>query len=230
MSPPPSSAFGKLIQWDRDLSFLIYRQYNSNFPRVLLLLLELSGHGVPWLIAPIVIFVFKPELSATAAALMLNFLALTIVDLVAIGIFKPIFHRARPAYNTGIGQITIHVVDQFSFPSGHATRAGFVAAFLADVRIAHPEGLDPLIASSPFLIMTIIWAVAICASRVALGRHHVLDVLVGVVLGILYVMLWQPFWIGPSFSAQMRNSLRHSLLGSAKFVTATAGSPFQSSL
>lgn len=46
-----------------------------------------------------------------------------------------------------------------------------------------------------------------------MGRHHVLDVLVGVVLGFVYVKLWQPFWIGPDAASHLREAVRVALLG-----------------
>lgn len=217
----PPTLLQLILQWDKDVSFLLYRFYQTHIPsRLPLLLLEVSGHGVPWLMLPIAIFLFKPNLSPTAAALMVNFLLLTLLDLAAIGLLKPLFHRKRPAYNTGIGHVTIHIVDQFSFPSGHATRAGFVTAFILLVQRLHPDGLHRSIACPAFFGLTFLWATAICVSRVALGRHHVLDVVVGAFLGASYVLLWQPFWIGPAFSASLRDALRSAILGTPQVAKA----------
>jgi len=41
------------------------------------------------------------------------------------------------------------------------------------------------------------WAVAVCVSRVLLRRHHILDVLGGVVIGYLEFLLVGILWIGP---------------------------------
>lgn len=215
-SPLRTGAYHKLVQWDKDVSYLVYRFYNTHFSRIPLLILEVSGHGVPWIVAPVLIFLFKPQLSPLASALMLNFLALTFVDLATIGLLKPVFRRPRPAYNTGIGHITIHAVDQFSFPSGHATRAGFVASFLYYVRAFHPTALHPVIASHQFLVFVACWALLVCASRVALGRHHIVDVVFGALLGTTYVVVWNPLWIGAAFSFGLRILFRKALLGVAR--------------
>lgn len=38
-----------------------------------------------------------------------------------------------------------------------------------------------------------------------LGRHHVLDVVFGALLGISYVYLWEPFWISPEFAGGLHD-------------------------
>eukprot|EP00177_Eucheuma_denticulatum_P003543 GFKZ01006406.1.p1 GENE.GFKZ01006406.1~~GFKZ01006406.1.p1 ORF type:complete len:237 (+),score=13.27 GFKZ01006406.1:475-1185(+) len=218
-----SSVFSSIMQWDKDVSFLLYRWYAANIPsRIPLIALEISGHGVPWLILPILIFVFKSKLSPVAASLMLNFLALTLLDLAVIGILKPVFRRARPAYNSGIGHVTIHLVDQFSFPSGHATRAGFLTSFVWHTQAHHAKGLHPCLATNTFTVAAILWGVAICISRVMLGRHHVLDVMVGFVLGVTYVYAWEPFWIDAQFAESLRDGLRSPMFASAHVARAVS--------
>lgn len=211
-----TSCFRSLLQWDKDVSYLIYRSYNSQFDRAPLLLLELSGHGIPWIATPILIFVFKRELNDTASSLILNFLAINILDLIVIGIVKPVFHRPRPVYNTGLAPATIQSVDQFSFPSGHATRVAFIASFLYYSRSVFRAGLHPILLSPWYMLAVFIWATAVSASRVALGRHHVLDVIIGAVLGASYIFAWIPFWLSDNLANHFRRLLRHVILGTAK--------------
>lgn len=62
----------------------------------------------------------------------------------------------------------------------------------------------------------LMWGVLVCVSRVALGRHHVLDVMVGVVLGVMYVLMWGGgVWLGEGAAAAVRQFLR-SLGGGVK--------------
>lgn len=209
MAPTRSSWSSKLLQFDRDASYGVYRWYDENIStRFPLLALELSGHGIPWLVIPILIFLFKTQLSPVAAALTLNFLALTVLDLIVIVLLKPLFRRPRPVYNTGIGPATVHAVDQFSFPSGHSTRAGFLSSFVCYSLCYHHGGLPSWIVFPSFMVATIFWAVALCLSRVALGRHHVLDVIAGYFLGISYAFIWDPFWIGPLLASGLREDVR----------------------
>lgn len=215
------SPFQSLLNWDKDVSYIFYRRCNQ--PRLPHLLLELSGHGVPWLIIPILVFLLKSSLSPTSAALLLNFLALTVVDLAVIGLLKPAFHRKRPAYNTGIGHVTIHAVDQFSFPSGHATRAGFLATFVCYVRWKHEKGLHPFIDTNLFTALVFVWAIAVCASRVALGRHHVLDVICGALVGASYVFWWNPLWISDDYAQALRSGLMGAPSSAAQLDSMTSG-------
>ena len=77
-------------------------------------------------------------------------------------------------------------VDKFSFPSGHATRAIAVAGFFV--------ALYPL----PLLLRLSLypWALSVVASRVFLGRHHVLDVACGSLIGVAEVLVMSMLWVG----------------------------------
>ena len=134
-----------------------------------------------------------------------NLLIGLVLDIVIVAVLKAFTRRRRPAYDVDdqvfvvkicmnektisqyhpIKVATIKMVDKFSFPSGHATRATMLALLFTF--------LSPL----PFLlwIPCIAWAGAVAVSRVLLGRHHILDVLAGVVIGaveaILLSMLWR---------------------------------------
>lgn len=197
----------RVLVWDKDTSRRIYDASYTN-ARSLLLFLELSGHGGLWLVLPALWFLFKPVMMPPVAASVLNYLALAALDLVVIGVVKPLVRRPRPAQNAGITAITIHAIDQYSFPSGHATRSGLNAAYIAYLQAMHPTTLYRFMRSPIFLAIVAFWAAAVAVSRVALGRHHVLDVGVGLVLGIFYVVVWHHFWISTSTSIALRQSLR----------------------
>jgi presqualene diphosphate phosphatase len=123
-----------------------------------------------------------------------------------VTILKPIFRRPRPLYNRGLQSLTVHAVDQFSFPSGHATRAVHVACYLLYIAATRPQAVPAFMSGVPFLTATSLWAAAVCLSRVALGRHHVVDILVGTVLGALYIVLVDRFWIQETVVASFRDA------------------------
>lgn len=218
MSAQRYSPLQSLIQWDKDESYLIYRLYNAHFPRFPLVILEVSGHGLPWVIIPILVYIFKHNLSPSAAALLLNFIVLTAIDLAAIGILKPLFRRTRPAYNTGIGEVTIRAIDQFSFPSGHATRVAYIFSFLLYARFEYSDKLHSIISSVFLITIVFFWMIAVCVSRIALGRHHVLDVVSGVLFGLSYTFFWVPFWLGSEIAMEFRQLFRHIFLGTTKMI------------
>lgn len=68
-------------------------------------------------------------------------------------------------------------IDNFSFPSGHASRVCYIAAFVSF--------LDDFSETYWFVLSVWAWATLTSFSRVLLGRHFVLDVLAGACLGVL---------------------------------------------
>lgn len=200
----------RLGAWDKNVS---RRVYNASYQhtRFLLLLLEFSGHGVLWVVVPALFYLFLPHVSPPVSGILLNYLGVAVLDLVVIAIVKPVVGRQRPEHNGGMTAVTIQAIDQYSFPSGHATRAGLNAAFVVYLQSATPDSLSPFFRSSFFLAVVLIWAAAVAVSRVALGRHHVLDVFAGLLMGILYVLAWQLLWISDSTAHSVRTYLRHRL-------------------
>lgn len=194
----------RVLEWDKHTSRRVY-DYSYTNSRPILLFLELSGHGGLWVAIPLLWFVLKPTMAPAISASVLNYLALAVVDLAVIGLMKPLFRRSRPAHNGGIAAVTIHAIDQYSFPSGHATRAALNAAYIAYLQMFHLNTLYKFMQTPTFLAITTFWAGAVAVSRVALGRHHVLDVGVGLMLGVLYVAVWPHFWLSAASSHATRS-------------------------
>jgi len=149
--------------------------------RTMLIALEISGHGIPWIIG-VVLAIYR--LRNHQQQFVINVLFALLLDLVIVGLLKTAFRRSRPVYNEKDMFATVSV-DNYSFPSGHSTRAAMVA------------GLFGLITSNPlYRLVFYIWAGCIATSRVVLGRHHVSDVVCGVLIGFLQywvvVYLWLP--------------------------------------
>jgi membrane-associated phospholipid phosphatase len=79
-------------------------------------------------------------------------------------------------------------VDNFSFPSGHTSRAAMTAYFMHDV----------LELTSFYSYVPIwIWALMVSISRVMLGRHHISDVAAGFVVGLIQYLIIVAYWIPP---------------------------------
>ena len=124
-----------------------------------------------------------------------------ILDLIVVGIVKGIVRRRRPAHNRMDMFATISV-DNFSFPSGHTTRAAMVTFFIASQ--------FPLSQSLVIAIYT--WMVAVGFSRILLGRHHIIDVLCGTVIGILqYYLMEKYLWISSERTQQLLQPIHEEI-------------------
>lgn len=80
--------------------------------------------------------------------------------------------------------------DVYSFPSGHVSRACYIAYFFIALYPLHFVFLPPLMA----------WVVSVSISRLLLRRHHLLDLAAGVLLGMLNGMLISLVWLSEESS------------------------------
>lgn len=143
--------------------------------------LEISCHGVPWIGFWLAFTILWS--SPSLYQIQVNFMIGLILDIVAVAVIKAITRRRRPMKNESDMFLTIGP-DHYSFPSGHSSRAGFVASFFAS-HLALPAW---------FTFNLYLWSAAVCVSRVLLRRHHVLDVLAGIVLGLFETLFLNVIW------------------------------------
>uniref|UniRef100_A0A3Q3W3D5 Polyisoprenoid diphosphate/phosphate phosphohydrolase PLPP6 n=1 Tax=Mola mola TaxID=94237 RepID=A0A3Q3W3D5_MOLML len=152
--------------------------------RPLMKLLEISGHGIPWL-AGTAYCLYKSD-SAAGQEVMLNLLMGLLLDLVLVAIIKAVVRRRRPAHNR-MDMFATFSVDSYSFPSGHATRAALCGRFL----LAH------LVLAAPLRVLVWLWTGLVGLSRVLLGRHNVTDVIFGFWMGYCQYNLVEMLWLSP---------------------------------
>ncbi|KAG5850017.1 phospholipid phosphatase 6 [Anguilla anguilla] len=152
--------------------------------RPLMKLVEISGHGIPWL-AGALYCLYKSD-SAAGQEVMLNLLMALVMDLVLVGVVKAVVRRRRPSHNR-MDMFATFSVDRYSFPSGHATRAAMCARFL----LAH------LVLAAPLRVLVLLWAALVGFSRVLLGRHNVTDVAFGFGMGYCQYNLVEMLWVSP---------------------------------
>lgn len=93
------------------------------------------------------------------------------LDTISVAVIKAITRRRRPISNDD--PFTVGP-DKYSFPSGHSSRAAFIVYFFFYIWPISLICVPPLLA----------WSFSVCMSRLLMRRHHILDVLVGVFLGI----------------------------------------------
>nr|CAB3265056.1 presqualene diphosphate phosphatase-like [Phallusia mammillata] len=149
--------------------------------RPLMMLLELSGHGISWLGGCFLALYLTT--SIPMKVVLFNLLLALFVDLANIALLKSVFRRPRPMYNKDDMFATVHL-DKYSFPSGHATRAATVSCLL----------LTHLNLSLLIRICVAVWGILVGFSRVMLGRHHISDVGCGFFVGYVQFILVEKIW------------------------------------
>jgi len=116
------------------------------------------------IVAPLVLRALRVRVEPWLWALSASLLLATLLA----EALKLVFHVPRPFSGAGGG--LLGVIEEYSFPSGHASRAGAVA-----YQARRGGRLAAVVAW--------IWAVGVAASRVVLGAHWVSDVVAGLILG-----------------------------------------------
>lgn len=156
--------------------------------RPLMKLLEISGHGIPWLLGTV--YCLSRSDSWAGREVLMNLLFALLLDLLLVGLIKGLVRRRRPAHNQMDMFFTVSV-DKYSFPSGHATRAAMVSRFI----------LNHLVLAIPLRVLVVLWAFILGLSRVMLGRHNVSDVAFGFFLGYMNYSLVDYCWLSPHNAA-----------------------------
>lgn len=108
-----------------------------------------------------------------------------LLDLLVALVWKMTFRRGRPRHNQDDMFGTVSV-DRYSFPSGHATRASMLACLLM---VHFSLGM-------PANCLYLVWMMSVAVSRIILGRHHVSDVVCGLLIGLgTYYILVNWLWL-----------------------------------
>lgn len=124
--------------------------------------------------------------------MQINMLVGLIMDIFIIAILKSICRRRRPTVTKDMLALG---PDKFSFPSGHASRSGFIALFFIC--------LSPV--SQIWWIPLITWCLCVCLSRVLIQRHYILDVVAGITVGFVEAFILNLIWINESGSHSILN-------------------------
>ncbi|XP_034947786.1 phospholipid phosphatase 6 [Chelonus insularis] len=144
--------------------FLPFKQLKMHYKA-----LEISAHTITWL-AGWLAFIWILG-SKNLYQMQVNLFIGLLLDIICIAVLKALTRRRRPAKNDDPFEFG---PDKYSFPSGHASRCTFITYFLLNLWPISPIFIPSLLA----------WTISVCLSRLLLKRHHILDILGGVVLGI----------------------------------------------
>lgn len=118
-------------------------------------------------------------------------LGVTVSDQLA-GIFKTGIARLRPCHDPALQPLmrSVKCGGQFGFYSGHASNSFFIAAFISSL-------LGRKFRALPFVMFS--WAALVAFSRIYLGVHFPLDILMGTSVG---------FILGNIFAILSKNVIR----------------------
>ncbi|KAJ8767650.1 hypothetical protein K2173_018208 [Erythroxylum novogranatense] len=191
---PPFTLLQRIKAIDGELSRRLHTLFHPYLPTLFLLLLEFSADFRFFF--PVSLALLLSPLSVTLLPFLSPFILGLLLDLAIVGLIKILFRRPRPPYNPSMCPAVS--ADNFSFPSGHASRVFFVASMVsvssqvigAALRgngigfVRQWLGGDVEKVVGVLVVVVCVWAAVTAASRVLLGRHYVFDVVAGSCLGV----------------------------------------------
>ncbi|KAI5089088.1 inactive phospholipid phosphatase 7 [Silurus meridionalis] len=148
-------------------------------------LLALTGHALTWIGGTLACLIR----SSTEAGqeVMINLLLALVLDILMVAIVQKLVRRRGP-WEMSPGLLDCVVMDVYSFPAAHASRAAMVSRFL----------LSHLVLAVPLRVLLVLWAVLVGFSGVLLGQHHVTDIACGFAIGSLNFSLLETLWLPSS--------------------------------
>jgi len=170
------SIFETLVHWDKNL-FLTLNGLHTNWMDHFMWLMS---ETIVWL--PFFLFFIYMLIRNKKSQSLLWFLAfallITFTDQIASGVFKPLVERSRPTHDPELANL-VHVVNNY-----RGGNYGFFSSHAANVFAF--AGLSLLLIRNwVYSVCILIWATLIAYSRIYLGVHFPLDILVGALFGFL---------------------------------------------
>ncbi|XP_046456224.1 phospholipid phosphatase 6-like [Daphnia pulex] len=159
--------------------------------------MEISGSGYIWLPVCAILYFMHPFVPKQ---LPINLIMAFVLDIVVIGLLKAFARRRRPPtrnpdFFKSIGP------DQFSFPSGHASRTILIAFIFSLINPFFDIGYLNFGVS----LLLWGWSLTVCLSRILNGRHYLFDVLVGATIGFVEGYLVSFLWMSPERAENILN-------------------------
>ncbi|EPR65988.1 phosphatase PAP2 family protein [Cyclobacterium qasimii] len=172
-----------IVHWDEQL-FLFLNQIHASWLDTLML--AITGKYI-WI--PLYVFllylIFREYKSSGIWYLVGLILVILMADQLTSGFMKPYFERLRPCHDPRWQDIILNYSGcggRYGFASSHAANTFALAAFLYKVGKSRIPGFRWLF----------LWAAIVSYSRIYLGVHYPLDILVGALIGILigFLVYW----------------------------------------
>lgn len=175
----------QIIEFDKQLFLDINRQHAEWLDPIMLFFSSYVAWGVIAVLIFLYVLYIKSKETRWPVACFL------IMTVAATNLFnqlvKVIVERPRPIHETAFTDI-IHAIEQFdasySFFSAHSSSSFALAIFAS---LAVRQGW--------FTIVSVLWAFTVAYSRVYVGKHYPMDVIVGILFGCLMALLWWKLYI-----------------------------------
>lgn len=218
-----------LLSLDRRHSKWVHENCLTDWAYFFLRFFEYSGDGLFWLPAAAAFWISPSAGTPDTRMFAANLFVSLIFDLIVVGSIKSFVRRRRPSYNRG--HLVVVSLDKWSFPSGHSTRAAMVMTlfwlytplwrslinqswypYLAlrfENNSSMAQFLLPLVEKHLLVIANCafsIWALGTICSRVVLGRHYILDVIGGVMVGMLEALVAHFFLHVPTKVSELQHA------------------------
>ena len=159
-------ALEALLRWDAAARDGLTTHHTPVLDAIMLTLTMIGRGGAVWIVlAAVAVASDRRRLRAAARVVLIILLTYATID----GVLKPIFARARPFDAVADVRVVGTRPTTYSFPSGHAAMAF--------------GGAIGLMAIWPRQVWLLGLAFAIAVSRIYVGVHYPLDVLVGGLVG-----------------------------------------------
>ncbi|ESP94076.1 MULTISPECIES: phosphatase PAP2 family protein [Pseudoalteromonas] len=156
----------QIIKLDTALYFALYKPKRRKWFNWLMLMLSKSGNGGLYVILALLNGYF---MGSDGSAFVQMVLVAFAIERPLYFVMKKHFARIRPCDCLAV-KAMLTPSDKFSLPSGHSAGAWLYATCLIDV---YPVLTIPLL----------IWAAGVSLSRVLVGVHYPIDVVLGAVMG-----------------------------------------------
>lgn len=140
------------------------------------------------------LFPFDFHLPLAAIAFIMLAIAVGGADVICAQLIKPLVARPRPTHDVDISAL-VHLVNgyrggAYGFCSNHAANTMACATLIAAIFTHNKPGYTHAYVTLPLML----WVAINCYSRMYLGVHYPLDILAGLMVGVLMALLvWYLF-------------------------------------
>lgn len=140
------------------------------------------------------LFPFDFHLPLAAIAFIMLAIAVGGADVICAQLIKPLVARPRPTHDVEISAL-VHLVNgyrggAYGFCSNHAANTMACATLIAAIFTHNKPGYTHAYVTLPLML----WVAINCYSRMYLGVHYPLDILAGLMVGVIMALLvWYLF-------------------------------------